>query len=828
MSLRWCILWCFIGWMNGIVAQQRLTWEVQHPISKKWIPLGEKGSVQEAFLHAGLLPDPFEGLNEDAYGWFENYTWKLRAAYDLSVSASRSPNIDLDFPSLDTYAAVYVNDSLIANTDNAFVHYRFPVRRLLHSGRNWIQVVFTPPVMFQKPRMSAVGTILPAPNDVGKVQVAPFCRKPQYQFGWDWSLRMLTMGFWEPVCVLVYTENAISGKVIRTLSLDDDQAKQQFKLVLAKPQNTTIRWESSLFGEKVIEPSGLKELVREESIQNPVLWWPRGQGEAHLYEDHWSVYDEQGTILLDTIVKFGIRKVELLQEKDQWGTSFLFKINGKPVFCKGADYIPDDIFPARITDSLLRSRVQTMAACHFNMIRIWGGGFYPRESFLDACDEAGIMVWQDFMFACAMYPGTEDFLATVKHELEQQIPRIASHPSVVYFNGNNEVDVAWKNWGFQTTYHLSGQNQRLIEKYYDRLFKKMIPDMVSAYTDNPYVHTSPLSNWGKDEFYRHGTQHYWGVWHGQDPLEDFASKAGRFNAEYGFQSFPEFYALSQFSDTTEWSLNSPVMQQHQKSYVGNGMIAKHADRLYGATEDFKRFVYYSQLTQAKAVGIAIASHRASFPRTSGTLYWQFNDCWPAPTWSSLDYYGQWKALQYEVRQDFQETAVVECVDSLGDGRFMLVQGNYDGFLCEIQAVITGLNGELLDSLSCRRALIGPQAVELFPQELAAWKEKSYLIDFRWNDRDGNRFHRVFARESSTTKRALPEEPVLEKIHFDPVTGNGTIRMKVTQAVLDLWLTHPTQPVHFEINFSNWEAGTYYLSFHAAADINVNDLYIFYR
>jgi beta-mannosidase len=307
-----------------------------------------------------------------------------------------------------------------------------------------------------------------------------------------------------------------------------------------------------------------------------------------------------------------------------------------------------------------------MSKATFNMVRIWGGGFYPDDVFYKACDEKGIMVWQDFMFACAMYPGDSSFLHTVENEFNYQIPRISAHPSVVLFNGNNEVDVAWKNWGFQSQYKLSDSEQETILKAYNDLFKGLAPKLVSSWTNTSYIHTSPLSNWGNDDFYNHGSQHYWGVWHGKDPMSNFARKIGRFNAEYGFQSFPEFSTLNSFAAPDEFRLNSAVMKHHQKSYVGNGMIQKHADLLYGSTKDFNRFVYYSQLTQRYAVSSAVAGHRLDAPRCMGTLYWQLNDCWPAPTWSSIDYLGNWKALHYAMREDFQPVAILQKTTEKGE------------------------------------------------------------------------------------------------------------------------------------------------------------------
>lgn len=808
------------------MGQMNLSWKVQHPLSKNWIPFGEKGSVQEALIAAKELPDPFVGMNEDKFAWIENHQWTLESEFFLS-EADLKQFVELDFPSVDTYASIFLNGKLIGETVNAFVRYRFDVQDKIIAGKNKLKVVFTPPVMYQKTRIGKVGVTLPAPNDVGKIKVAPHCRKPQYQFGWDWSLRMLTMGFWEPVKVDIYSNNKILANYFKTSEVNDQQATTEFTLTLAKESTESFIWESKLFGRQVVKCEN-KQLKRTEIISNPKLWWPRGQGDAFLYEDQWILQNEKGDTILEKKVRFGVKKVELVQEKDQWGISFQIKVNNRSVFCKGADYIPDDIFPARITDEKLKNAVQTMLDCNFNMVRIWGGGFYPRESFLEACDEGGLMVWEDFMFACAMYPGTDEFLSNVRTELEQQIPRLASHASLTLFNGNNEVDVAWKNWGFQKDYKLSAKDEELINSYYRKLFRELIPQTLQSFTKIPYEHTSPLSNWGNDKFYNDGTQHYWGVWHGTDPIEDFGRKSGRFNAEYGFQSFPELATLALFSQQADWKLDSPLMKLRQKSYVGNNMIAKHSDLLYGKTADFQRFVYFSQLTQAKAVGIAIVAHRTTFPRCAGTLYWQFNDCWPAPTWSSIDYYGRWKALQYEVKNDFKDVTVAARIDTLGREKYVLISDIPSGFLCEIEAHVYDFKGKLLDSLKCHQAIAYPHAVELFPQEMKRYKEKDFAVRFNWKDERGKLCERVFIHESTPGKPITGPEPIVRIESLDISTGKGVVMIENETILQDFWFASKKGKIVLEENFVHLLPGKHRIEFTFEGVLTNENFYWFYH
>lgn len=788
---------------------------MQHPLTKKWLPFGTHGSVQEVLIKHGELPDPFIGMNENAFGWIEKYDWEFQSEVQLTAADFATDHLDLELPNVDTYASVYINDHFLGTTKNTYLVYRFDIRAWAKTGTNRLKLVFQSPVTYQAPRIRDSGITLPAPNDLGKIAVAPYCRKPQYQFGWDWSLRMTTIGMWKPATIIAYNTNRIIGHSAYTATLAEDFALMELQLQLRNPVSDTLIWESTLFGPStVVAENGV--LRRLERIENPQMWWPRGHGGQYLYEDDWTLRTATGKLIESCHQRFGVRRSELIMQPDQWGTSYTIRVNGQDLFCKGANYIPQDIFPARITDASLKATVQTMFESNYNMVRVWGGGYYQPEAFYNACDELGIMVWQDFMFACAMYPGDDAFLANVKEEFDQQIPRLSAHPSIVIFNGNNEVDVAWKNWGFQSTYKIDARQQEVIQSYYDRLFKDLLPKTVKSWTNIPYIHTSPLSNWGKDEYFNSGSMHYWGVWHGKDPIEDFGRKTGRFNDEYGFQSFPEYSTLLQFSDTSQWRLDSEVMKHHQKSYVGNGMIEKHATILYGKTDDFKRFVYYSQLTQATAVSMAISSHRANMPRCSGTIYWQMNDCWPAPSWSSIDYYNNWKALQYVVREDFEDVAVVAKIDTLGSEKYWLVSDLQQGFACRITCELLDLAGKPLDTFYCNQAVIGLHSAQLFRTELAAYRNRNFCAHFTWNDAKGEEHHRQFVHLPQAATSAGPTDLSWTLEQIDPVAKTAVIVIENKRFVRQLWVSSDRPGVRFSRNFLDLLPGKHEITIHFGA------------
>ena len=793
---------CFIAINVRSQKSLVLSWEIQHPISKEWFPLGERGSVQEALFQQGILPDPFYGENEKLYQWVEEHQWHFRSRFFLTESLFNAAEVELDFPCIDTYASISINKQPILKAENYFHPHQAEIRDKLILGYNEIEAVFTPPVLYHKSTYEDQCFHYPAPNDNAKIKAAPLTRKPQYQFGWDWAPRINTLGFPNPVCVRVKENQAVKSAVVNTILVGETA---QMQLVVVKkniPRGSSIR--SSRFGFSVFcDTSSIQRIPFD--IPNPNLWWPRGSGPSYLYTDTLILTNSFGEEIQRFPYSFGVRTVKLLQEKDKWGTSFAFEINGKPIFMKGGDMIPPSMFGGQTLTKEWQEWVRLMVNSNFNMVRIWGGGDYATEDFLNECDRLGLMVWHDAMFACAMYPGDSAFLANVKKEFDYQLPRIAMHPSVVYINGNNEVDVAWKNWGFQVQYFLNKEDQSVIEKGYDDLFKNVLPNTLSKYSNLPYVHTSPLSNWGNHEFYNYGTQHYWGVWHGSDPMSDFATKIGRFNAEFGFQSFPEFSTLEEFSTVQDWNLNSAVMKHHQKSYVGNGMILKHAKRLFGKPRNFEEFVYFSQLTQAYAVTSAISGHLLDAPRCMGTLYWQINDCWPGPTWSSMDYEGQYKALHYGVKELYEElTAAKQVVNN--KERIYLLTNNTEAKEVNITTSVFSIEKKGVKELS-----IDNQHVSLANFNHKVLYEQGTDDTPRIVKVDlPNEGHRIFLTGRLKSDRTVSYK--MEVIQVDTIGHNALLVIENEDFMADVWMFSSVPGVRFDSNFCNLLPGKHEFPF----------------
>jgi beta-mannosidase len=409
-------------------------------------------------------------------------------------------------------------------------------------------------------------------------------------------------------------------------------------------------------GKVQLQP-GVKLYEVDFEIENPQLWWTNGLGEAHLYNIRGELHIGDKHVAQDT--RIGIRTVELVREKDEQGTSFYFKVNGHPVFMKGANNIPNDIFLPRVTEDNYRKMIETAKNSNMNMLRVWGGGVYEEDLFYDLCDENGILVWQDFMFACAMFPGDEAFLENVRQEAIDNVKRLRNHPSIALWCGNNEILIAWYNWGWkQKEEALNKENADKIWQSYVDIFHKTLPQVVEEYDpQRSYWGSSPSSGLGITTDLVNGDEHYWGVWWGKEPFKNYATHLARFMSEYGFQSFPELSTVRKYAEPEDYDIFSEVMKSHQRSSIGNGTIEYYMLQEYKKPKDFPSFLYVNHVLQAEGIKFGLEGHRRAMPYNMGSLYWQLNDVWPVASWSSTDYYQKWKALQYYVKKGFETVLV---------------------------------------------------------------------------------------------------------------------------------------------------------------------------
>ncbi len=636
-------------------------WEFKISKSENWRPAEVPGSVQMDLFRLGDLEDPFYRTNELKYQWVDKENWVYKTSFVLDSSDFAWHSLLLQFEGLDTYAKVQLNGVDILQSDNMFLEHKVEVKSLLKVGQNHLEIRFDSPIERALPFYKQSAYELPAGNDQAKERLSVYTRKAPYHYGWDWGPRFVTMGIWRPIRLLYQHNFLVEEMYVHTKSLTEQEAEMEVEL---KISSELVRHaevgvffnEEPVFVEKGKMQKGINDLKVNWTVAQPELWWPNGWGDQKLHDLRVELRDDEGRLLDQKKIKLGIRTIEVINDADSIGESFFVKVNGQPIFMKGANYIPQDNFLSRVGAQRYRQLLNDVVGANMNMLRVWGGGIYEDDLFYELCDELGILVWQDFMFACSMYPGDSNFVESVNKEAAYNIKRLRNHTSLALWCGNNEMNVAWHNWGWQKSLGYSKQDSTEIWNNYVHMFDVVLPEAVKKHDPTRfYFPSSPISNWGKLEDMNYGDNHYWGVWHGEHPFESYNLYVARFNSEYGFQSFPELSTVKKYTEAADRDIESKVMLSHQRHPRGNQLIQSYLQKNYGEAKDFESFLYLSQLQQAEGLNIAFEGHRRNMPKSMGTLYWQLNDCWPVASWSSIDYYGNWKALHYKAKKAFAPT-----------------------------------------------------------------------------------------------------------------------------------------------------------------------------
>ncbi len=658
--------------VTNLMVQKEINenWTFSQSGKNEWLPATVPGTVHTDLLANGKIEDPFYRLVEHDVQWIDKVDWEYKTTFAIDKSFLQKDVIELDFKGLDTYADVFVNGEKVLSADNMFREWKANVKEKLKEGDNELHIVFRLPISEGIKKYDAQGYEIPvSDNDLaaigqveGNKKVSIYTRKAGYHFGWDWGPRLVTSGIWRPVTLKAWDNAKIENLQIVQNSVADDKATFtavfEIDAVADAKANLSVTNDETVLTTSAVEiKKGIEKYNVDFEIANPKLWWTNGLGEAHLYNISGEL--EIGGSKTVENTRIGIRTLELVREKDEHGTSFYFKLNGHPVFMKGANYIPNDVFLPRVTEENYRKVVETAKISNNNMLRIWGGGVYEEDLFYDLCDEAGILIWQDFMFACAMFPGDEAFLENVKQEAIDNVKRLRNHPSIALWCGNNEILAAWKGWGWQQKEEAKNkENADKIWKAYEDIFHKVLPEVVAEYDpQKSYWSSSPSSGTGIPADLVNGDEHYWGVWWGKAPFQTYATHLPRFMSEYGFQSFPEISTVRKYALPEDYDIFSEVMKSHQRSSIGNGTIEYYMLQEYKKPKDFESFLYVNHVLQAEGIKFGLEGHRRAMPFCMGSLYWQINDVWPVASWSSTDYYQKWKALQYYVKKGFEPVLI---------------------------------------------------------------------------------------------------------------------------------------------------------------------------
>ena len=621
-------------------------WRMREADSETWHSAHVPGSVYADLMADGTMPDPFWRENElDAFERMKK-DYVYQRTFTVSEAQLAHAHVELVCEGLDTLAHVSLNGREIAFADNMHITWVWDVKEQLHAGENTLEIRFDSPILYCAKKAEE------APGWESSDATPGFrhLRKAHCMFGWDWGPRLPDAGIWRPIFLRTW-----------------DTARLENALMLQAHHDgvvdVTIRPEiagESAWSAEITAPDGevltLPETTATEqviAIQNPQLWWPNGLGKQPLY---------RVTVRLATgdtrMWRIGLRTMTVSREKDEWGEEFCHVVNGMKVFAMGADYIPEDNILARVTPERTRRLLEDCKAANFKAIRVWGGGYYPDDAFYDICDELGLLVWQDLMYACAFYDLTPDFERSIRVETQQNVARLRHHASLALICGNNEMEmfmagansalINHRTWEFVPTYphHITD---------YVKMFEYILPAIVKETAPQTYWWPASPSSGGNfdapnDE--NRGDNHYWDVWHGEKPFTEYRKFFFRYASEFGFQSFPCLKSVKQFTLPDDRNIFSRVMERHQRNQAANGKILSYLSQTFRYPNSFDDLLYASQLMQAEAIRYGVEHWRRNRGRCMGAIIWQLNDIWPVASWASIDYYGRWKALHYAAKRFF--------------------------------------------------------------------------------------------------------------------------------------------------------------------------------
>lgn len=732
-------------------------WSFRQAGQPEWKPVTAPVSAHTALLQNNMIEDPFFRANEEKLQWIEQEDWEFQMVFTVDDALLQHKHIEMIFRGLDTYAQVYLNDSLILEADNMFRRWTVDVKKWLQSGENRLHFYFESPVKKVAAAWDQLGYQLPG-------GIRTMTRKAQFHYGWDWGPRFAGCGILHLPELQAWNDLLIENVYITPQSLSPDRAKMVARIRYRSDVTDAVTFIAREGKRKSIEERKLQIGVNEDSISfevsNPKLWWCNGMGEPNLYD--FIIEIKKGARSIERIdVRTGIRTIELVKEKDGQGESFYFRLNGKPVFAKGANYIPQDIFQDRVRPEQYRRLMDDVVSANMNMLRVWGGGIYEDELFYQLCDARGIMVWQDFMYACAMYPGGR-FLKNAAAEALEQLERLRHHPSISLWCGNNENNEGWHNWGWQMQFNEAQRAQ--VWRDYQLLFNELLPTYVERNGGGvPYWESSPRYGRANPKSHTEGDSHYWGVFIDEQPFDAYNKKVPRFMSEYGFQSFPEWRTIQSYTLPEDRELESKVMLTHQKHPRGNAIIADYIKRDYRPARDFEHFVYLSQLVQAEGIRIGIEAHRRNKPYCMGSLYWQLNDVWPVTSWSSRDYYGRWKALHYYAREAFNPLGLMPVLE--GDLlRLYAANDTPEPLNGDLYVRVLAFDGTKLDDITALDITVPTDSSRMIWQGavktlLKQQKPENVVVEWIFKDRTGKILNRRLFYLAPPKKLNLAKAPI---------------------------------------------------------------------
>jgi beta-mannosidase len=767
-----------------IQIQLNSNWKFKGTDTLEWKSATVPGNIYTDLIAHQIIENPFIKNNEEKVQWVSNKNWEYKTTFLLSDAILKKENIALNFEGLDTYAKVYINGNYQLDTDNAFQKYSIPLKGIPLNKSNELRIVFQHSKSFENSAKQNSKYKLPEGNRV-------FTRKAQFQYGWDWGPKLNTSGIWKNISINAWDGMRFENIFIKQEEISTTKARLSIEILIESTSNKNASLFTKINREVIATNIALKKGKHTYKvpveITNPKLWWTHNLGKPYLYTFNFQLIAD-GKIKDEKSVKKGIRTIKLITKKDSIGASFYFELNGKPVYMKGANYVPQNSFQNKVTNNHYEKLLSDVVSSNMNMLRIWGGGIYENDIFYDLCDAKGILVWQDFMFACAMYPGDIEFLANVQEEAEQQVKRLRNHASIALWCGNNESSEGWKRWGWQN--NRTEKEKKDIWNDYLAVFDTILPNTVAEFSETDYWETSPKYGRGNPKYKTEGDAHDWWVWHDGYPFEHFENNVPRFISEFGFQSFPSFETMKYINQTEETTLMTDSWKSHQKHDRGLQLIFDYMERNYKVPMQDDNYIYVSQLLQAKGIVMGIEAHRRAKPYNMGTLYWQLNDCWPAISWSSIDYLGNWKALQYKVKNAFENLLISSVIENNGVQTFV-INDTFDIVSGNLKLKIIDFYGKKIWSDAKEIEVLGNSSKQFYTTSLDKIDKNSSLLVAEFN---GEKSYLYFSKPKDLK---LPKGIIQRNISK---TKNGfSITLKSTVLQKNLFLFTNIKG-HFSDNF----------------------------
>jgi beta-mannosidase len=776
-------------------------WHFCQAGADEWLPATVPGGVHTDLLALGKIPDPFVADNEKKVAWVAEQDWDYRRGFTVRSDMLDAEKFFLVCDGLDTLAEVVLNGQTLGRTDNMYRRYEWEVKELIREGENELLIRFRSPVRF----ITAENAARPLRGVTQAIDGGPHIRKAPSQFGWDWGPQLPPIGVWKDIRL-----EGRSGA--RCADVHLRQKHDQGSVAIAAAVAVESWHDAPLTAilrvtapdgrgvQEVVEPVKGSHATLALAVAAPQLWWPNGYGAQPLYTVE--VFLEQDGVRVDSWrFQLGLRTIELRQTPDQWGKSFTFVVNGVPIFAKGSNWIPADSFPTRLAGggpgASLEQLIRDAAITHQNMLRVWGGGFYEEEAFYDLCDRYGILVWQDGIYSCSIYPlDREDFVENLRIETAENVRRLRHRASLALWCGNNEMEWGWEMWGWAEP-DLTPEQQaaiadmatrdprirmlvemaskatplvdwQVLRDAYLQYFHTTLPAWIASLDpDRPYWPSSPSSDTPFHDVngQAQGDAHYWDVWHGRKPFTAYREQYPRFMSEFGFQALPPLATIRTYAGEADWNMTSYIMEHHQKNAAGNGLMLAQMTENYRMPKDFPSLVYMTLVLQAEGIRYGVEHWRRHMDRVSGTLYWQLNDCWPVASWSSLDYFGRWKALHYAARR-FYAPVMLSIAET---GTQMAVHVTND-----LQQTWTRLVRWTLETLDGAVVKQGEQAVHAAAQA----DTPVMALDFAAEVNDSNQRELIFVAE-------LWQGDTLTAVNVATFTPNKHLALRKAALAADL-------------------------------------------